>query len=207
MANLSGGNAKYWVGVLYPENMVDNWQDEIGDILEVPFAYCIHDKDMDDAEDERKAHVHLILAFPNTTTYKNAFSVFSKLNAEGRISVNFIEKIINIRQKYEYLIHNTDTCRKKGKHLYDAKERIIGNNFDIGSFEQISIAEKNLMLKELCDVIVKNNYTNFIDFYMDIVSNYDTNYFEILKGYSGFLERLTKGNYQKLQVMIQMNKG
>lgn len=207
MANLSGGNAKYWVGVLYPENMVDNWQDEIGDILEVPFAYCIHDKDMDDVEDERKAHVHLILAFPNTTTYKNAFSVFSKLNAEGRISVNFIEKIINIRQKYEYLIHNTDTCRKKGKHLYDAKERIIGNNFDIGSFEQISIAEKNQMLKELCDVIVNNKYTNFIDFYMYVVSNYDTNYFEILKGYSGFLERLTKGNYQKLQVMIQLNKG
>lgn len=189
--------SKYWVGVLYPENMIETWQDDIGDLLELPFAYCVHDKDFDDVEDKRKIHVHLIVAFPNTTTYKHAFSVFSKLNAVGKVSVNCIEQVINIRQKYEYLIHNTDTCKKKGKHLYDLKERITGNNFDIGSYEQISNAEKNLMLKELCDVICEQNFTNFIDFYMYVVSNYDPNYFEIVKGYSGFLERLTKGNYQK----------
>ena len=198
--------SRHWVGVLYPENMIDNWEDEIGDILELPYAYCIHDKDFDDVDDERKVHVHLIIVFPNTTTYKSAFSVFSKLNASGRVSVNFIERVINIRQKFEYLIHNTDTCKKKNKHLYDIKERIIGNCFDIGSFEQVSAAEKNAMLKELCDVIVQLKFTNFIDFYMYVVSNYDTNYFEILKGYSGFLERLTKGNYQKLQVRLQLNK-
>ena len=189
--------SKYWVGVLYPDNMIDTWQDDIGDLLELPFAYCIHDKDFDDVEDKRKTHVHLIVAFPNTTTYNHAFSVFSKLNAVGKVSVNCIEQVINIRQKYEYLIHNTETCKKKGKYLYDFKERITGNNFDIGSYEQISNAEKNVMLKELCDVICEQNFTNFIDFYMYVVSNYDPNYFEIVKGYSGFLERLTKGNYQK----------
>ena len=198
--------SKYWVGVLYPENMIDCWQEEIGDVLELAYAYCIHDKDTDDVDDERKVHVHLIVAFPNTTTYKHAFSVFSKLNASGRVAVNCIEQVINIRQKYEYLIHNTDTCKKKRKHLYDIKERVTGNNFDIGSFEQISIAEKNAMLKELCDVIVQQNFTNFIDFYMYVVSNYDTNYFEVLKGYSGFLERLTKGNYQKVQVMASVSR-
>lgn len=198
--------SKYWVGVLYPENMIDKWQDDIGDILELPFAYCIHDKDLDDVEDERKAHVHLIVAFPNTTTYKHAFGVFSKLNAPGRVSVNCIEQVINIRQKYEYLIHNTDTSRKKNKHLYDVKERITGNNFDIGSYEQLSMAEKNKMLQELCNLIVQERYTNFIDFYMHVLSNFDDNYFDIVKGYSGFLERLTKGNYQKIQAQALMSK-
>lgn len=194
--------SRHWVGVLYPENMIEDWQEEIGDLLELPFAYCIHDKDLDDVDDERKTHVHLIIVFPNTTTYKSAFSVFSKLNALGKVSVNCIERVINIRQKYEYLIHNTETCKKKGKHLYDVKERISGNNFDIGSFEQISVAEKNAMLQELCNVIVQEQYTNFIDFYMHVMSNFDTNYFEVLKGYSGFLERLTKGNYQKVQSQV-----
>lgn len=198
--------SKYWVGVLYPENMVANWQDEIGDILELPFAYCVHDKDMDDVDDERKVHVHLIIAFPNTTTYNHAFGVFNKLSEQGRHALNKIEQIINIRQKYEYLIHNTDTCKKKGKFLYPTKERITGNNFDIGAYEQISAAEKCAMLKELCNVIVQEKFTNFIDFYMYVISNFDENYFEILKGYSGFLERLTKGNYQKVQVQAQMSR-
>lgn len=198
--------SKYWVGVLYPENMVANWQEEIGDILELPFAYCIHDKDMDDVDDERKVHVHLIIAFPNTTTYNHAFGVFNKLSEQGRSALNKIEQIINIRQKYEYLIHNTDTCKKKGKFLYPTKERIIGNNFDIGAYEQISAAEKCAMLKELCNVIVQEKFTNFIDFYMHVISNFDENYFEVLKGYSGFLERLTKGNYQKVQVQAQMSR-
>lgn len=32
---------------------------------------------------------------------------------------------------YDYLIHDTDKCRKLGKHQYDPSERITGNGFDI----------------------------------------------------------------------------
>lgn len=206
MANQGVGSAKYWVGILYPENMIEDWKECIGDTVEVAYAYCVHDKDLDNDGDDRKVHLHLILAFPNTTTYKNAFSVFSTLNAPGRVCVNTVQKVINIRQKYEYLIHNTDDCRKKNKHLYDVKERITGNNFDIGAFEQISSAEKNKMLLELCNDISQNGFTNFADFYLYVMSNYDDNYFEILKGYSGFLERLTRGNYQKVYMQMQMQK-
>lgn len=205
MAN-SGAKARYWTGVLYPENMRDDWKEEIGDLIQLPYAYCIHDKDTDDAEDGRKVHVHIIIVFPNTTTYKNAFSVYSKLNAEGKVSVNRIENVINIRQMYEYLIHNTETCKKKNKHLYNKQERIVGNLFDIGDYEQVSVAEKNRMLQELCNIIVQENYMNFADFYMYVMTNYDEGYFEVLKGHNGFLERLTKGNYQRYIKMLNMNK-
>lgn len=197
---------KYWVGILYPENMIKNWKDELGDLLQLPYAYCVHDKDLDNDGDDRKVHVHLILTFPNTTTYNHAYKVFSKLNENSRVAVNKIEMIINIRHMYDYLIHDTDDCRKKGKHLYNIKERVTGNNFDIGSYEQLSMAEKNKMLQELCNLIVQEKFTNFIDFYMHVLSNYDDIYFDIIKGYSGFLERLTKGNYQKEQVRASMHK-
>lgn len=188
---------KYWVGILYPENMVDDWQNNIGDLLQLPYAYCVHDKDLDCDGDDRKTHVHLILSFPNTTTYKHAFDVFSKLNAIGRIAINKIEKIVNIRHMYNYLIHDTDDCRKKGKYLYNKSERITGNNFDIGSLEQMSAAEKDKMLIELANEVVVKNFTNFADFYLHVMTNFDDVYFQIVKGYSGFLERLTKGNYQR----------
>lgn len=206
MADSKPGSARYWVGILYPENMVEDWQLKIGDITELPFAYCVHDKDLDNDDDDRKVHVHIILAWPNTTTYNNAFKVFNKLSADGKRALNKIENVVNIRHKYNYLIHDTESCRKQGKHLYDVKERITGNNFDIGAYEQISQAEKDAKLRELANDITNNGYSNFADFYMHVLSNYDNSYFEIVKGYSGFLERLTRGNYQKWVVRMQMSK-
>ena len=191
---------RYWVGVLYPENMVDDWETQIGDLVEVPYSYCIHNTDEDSLSEHRKDHVHLILVWPNPTTYDHAMSVFNRLSADGRKALNRIEGVINIRNKYNYLIHDTETCRKVGKKLYPPEARKTGNNFDIGAYEQLSVSEKNDMCKELCKVIIDNGFTNFTDFFMYVLSNYeDSNYFEILKSNSGLFERLTKGNFQKWQ--------
>ena len=44
-ANAGETKVKLWEGICYPENMRDDWQDEIDDILQVPFAYAVHDID------------------------------------------------------------------------------------------------------------------------------------------------------------------
>lgn len=41
-ANAGETKVKLWEGICYPENMRDDWQDEIDDILQVPFAYAVH---------------------------------------------------------------------------------------------------------------------------------------------------------------------
>lgn len=196
--------ARYWVGVLYLENMVENWETDIGDLIQLPYAYCIHNLDKDAESEHRKDHVHIIIVFPNTTTYNNAMNVFSVLSADGKRALNTCQSIISIRQMYEYLIHNTEGCKKKNKYLYDSSCRITGNCFDIGSYEQVSIAEKNDMCKELCDLIIDMQFCNFSDFYLYAMQKYDdTNYFEVLKTYSGLLERLTRGNYLKYKKEIE----
>lgn len=198
--------AKYWQAIMYPENMIDDWQDEISNLLQVPYAYCIHDKDLEkDNKTPRKIHIHIITAYSNTTTENHALKVFQKLQKDGCCAIpnNHIEDVINIRHAYDYLIHDTEDCKKKHKFLYPVSERIIGNNFDIGNFEQLGTAQKNDMARELCDVIIEKGYCNFSDFYMDIITNFDTSYFEILKTNSGLFERLTKGNYQKLKFTME----
>lgn len=69
--------------------------------------------------------------------------------------------------------------------------------FDIGDYEQISQADKDRMLKELCDFVIDNNLTNFADVYVQIVAQFDSSYFSILKSYSGLLERITRGLFLK----------
>lgn len=189
--------ARYWVGVCYPENMVDDWEIRIGDIVELPFAYCKHTVDIDSMSEHRKDHVHIILVFPNTTTYNHAYNAFNKLAVKGKKCLPWCEPVINIRSKYEYLIHNTETAKKQGKYLYQPIDRITGNNFDIGNYEQLSQADKDKMLRDICDYIFDHKITNFADLYMLTMSDLGTEYFEIIKTYSGFLERLTKGIFLK----------
>lgn len=197
--------AKYWQAIMYPENMIDDWFEEIYNLVQVPFAYCIHNQCSDKVGNKRKIHVHIILAFPNTTTYNHALKVFKRLEKNGCCAIpnDIIEEVINIRHAYDYLIHDTKDCEKKHKFKYALSDRITGNNFDIGNFEQLGTAQKNDMARELCDVIIEKGYCNFSDFYLDIVSNFDTSYFEILKTNSGLFERLTKGNYQKLKFTLE----
>lgn len=188
---------KYWIGVLYLENMRDDWRDVIDDVLQLPYAYCVHNCDVDSMSEHRKDHVHLIVAFPNTTTYNHAFNIMSELSKRNHRALNKIEYCKSIRRCYEYLIHNTDTCKKQGKYLYDSSCRVIGNGFDIGLYEQVSLEDKTKMCKELCDIIVAKHYTNFIDFYTYVTCNMDIAYFDIIRCYSGLYERLMKGNYLK----------
>lgn len=198
MAKLN--KARFWTGVLYQENMLSDWRDKLPDIVQVPFAYCEHTKDVDAKSEHRKDHVHLILAMPNTTTYNHVLGIMNLLSAEGCKAVNKVEAVISIRHCYDYLIHDTETCRKQKKHLYDASDRITGNNFDIGAFEQLGVKERNDILQELCALIIREGITNFADFYSLVMTEYDdSSYFEVIKGYSGLLERLTKGNYQRSQ--------
>lgn len=190
--------SKYWTVVMYQENMVSDWRDTIGDRLQLPYAYCEHDLDHDSKSEHRKDHVHIIIAFPNTTTYNHVMRVFASLNAEGEKAFNKVEIVHNMRHMYEYLIHNTETCRKQKKELYPASARITGNLFDIGAFEQLSQADKQAMVRELCDSIYAEHITNFADFYMFATTNFSDEYFELLMTYSGLFERLTKGMYLKL---------
>ena len=73
-------DAKYWVGVGYPESMRPDWKEVIGETLQLPYAYCVHDKDKTGHNGDRKEHVHIMIVFPNTTTYKHALSVMNGLS-------------------------------------------------------------------------------------------------------------------------------
>lgn len=191
--------AKYWVGIVWLRSMVEDWQEQIGDIVQLPFCYCIHDQDKDQADQERGKHAHLILCFPNTTTYSYAMKVYNRLSSPGNKCCNKIEEIVGFRNQYNYLIHDTDAARAAGKHQYSPDERISGNNFDVGLYEQITQADKDEALKEMIALIKEKKLFNMLDFY-DVIVDHEkaTIYLDVLKSYSGLLQKILDGHYQRL---------
>lgn len=197
------GKNRQWWAVLYPENMLPDWKDRIEDVVQLPFAYCVHDKglQLEELDEERKQHVHLILVWPAPTTYKHAMEVFDGLSAPGRKALSSCKPVYWAQRAYNYLIHDTDDCRKKGKYQFRPEERITGNNYDIGDYIQISLEEKNEMFDALTAFILDNNIRNFADFV-----EYSAKAFadkkeilrEVVRGHSSYFERLVKGCYHRV---------
>lgn len=192
------GEQRMYEGILYPENMRPDWRTCIEDTLQLPFAYCIHDKDLqNDEKEQRKIHVHCILVFPNTTTKKKAITVLNKLSLPGKTCCSTAEAVISIRKAYDYLIHDTDECREKKKHLYSEEERIIGNNFDIGQLVQLSTAEKQAMKMEIRQLVYDESLHNFIDLDFLVGERLGSQYLEILSQYSNYFFKLVNGMWKK----------
>lgn len=192
--------ARYWVAVMYPENMIDDWQEEIAEKLQKPFAYCIHDKCVDSEGKHRKDHVHIMLVYGAPTTYKNAMSVFKELEKPGCVALNKCERVIGVRYMYNYLIHDTEESRKKKKHPYSPSERIEGNGFDIGSYEQISLHDKASIKKTIRSAISEQHIFNFYDLDEYVATQMSDEAYDVFTGNQGYFANLVRGYYNKIKL-------
>jgi hypothetical protein len=104
------------------------------------YAYILHDKDKQPDSDElKKPHYHFLVQF--TRTQRGAW--FKAFGTDD-MGIVFYERCTIPKSHYDYLIHDTPTCRKQGKHLYDPAERVSTiENLDTPEKDgQSSITEK-----------------------------------------------------------------
>lgn len=199
MSRKSGESAKYWQGICYPENMVDDWETEIYRLIQKPFAYCRHSKDKLVGTGERKDHVHLIIVWEAPTTKSWALYVFNRLSNGKNNCCSTVEACIDIRNCYDYLIHDTEDARKKNKYLYEESDRITGNGFDIGAYEQINAVDKIKMTIELQNFIEENDIVDYFTLGKMIAKYFDLKYYQLYKESSGHFKGLVNGYWQYRQ--------
>lgn len=199
MAREAGESAKYWEGILYQENMIENWKDEICRKIQRPFVYCEHSKDKMVKEGERKNHLHLIIAWDAPTTKSWALYVMNTLSKQGETCCPVIEPCRDIRNCYDYLIHDTEDARKKGKYQYLPEDRVEGNGFDIGCYEQISSTDKIVMSIEIQNFIYEHDITDYFELCVLVAELLGVKYYQIIKETSGHFGKLVNGYWQYRQ--------
>lgn len=193
--------ARMWCGVLYIENMDMNKFESRLERLGYPGAYCIHDRDLDDKGKLRKAHMHLMLIFSNTTTGRHVMNIFNEFSADGKRCCSTAEQVYNVRNMYEYLIHNTKDCRKKGKVPYDPSERHEFNNFDIGLYEQVSNEMIEACDLEISEVIRSYRIISFenLDAWIRFMSTKERAYLEAFRRNRWYYCKLCDSVYQTMK--------
>lgn len=187
--------AREWCFIVWLDNVVPDWERRL-QYLQLPYCYCIHDKDHDSVGNPRKLHAHVVVVASNTTTRKFMLtSINSILSLPGSKCCNTVFAVLNIRWMYNYLIHDTVEARKEGKYLYDPSDRHECNGFDIGILEQLSVAEQRQMRKELSLYIIEHNFFDYTSAYLAVMTDFDDRYLDIMTTSSSHFERITKGNY------------
>ena len=101
------------------------------------YAYILHDKCLDENGEPKKPHYHFVVRLQRN----QRGSWFKQFSTEDLGQVYY--KPISFPQgAYDYLIHDTDDCRKKGKRLYDPSERISTIDDFTNDDKKISNTEK-----------------------------------------------------------------
>lgn len=152
-----------WVAVLYTENLKDSWKSSISDVLPCAFAYCVHQPE----EENLKEHVHVMMIFNGPVSEVSVKSTVALLDKDVTkpACASKIQRVLNVKSMYDYLIHADTESKLNGKIQYDPSERICGNGFNIEDYDHnTKKSMKNARLRWICNLIIKNqDLTNLRD--------------------------------------------
>lgn len=85
------------------------------------YAFCTHDRDFTQDGDVKKIHTHLLLYFDERVSSSYVAFWFHTLE------IKIISRS-NVSNEWNYLIHDSDNCRKEKKFLYSLDDRKTDNS-------------------------------------------------------------------------------
>ncbi|HFD1682750.1 TPA: replication protein [Enterococcus faecium] len=143
--------ARHFGFLLYPDSIPENWREQL-ESLGVSMAVSpLHDKDKNSDGTLKKPHYHVIYIARNPVTIE---SVRKKIKRKlGNSSVAHIEVIDHIKGSYEYLTHESKDAKAKNKYVYDKKDILHINDFDIDRYVTLDESQKKELRNQLFDLI------------------------------------------------------
>ena len=155
---------RYWKCVFYPESLPNEWLDFMRN-TDLPFCVGpLHDKDINEDQDGtlKKAHYHIIIAYNNTTTWKNVKESICDALGQPRPMPSD-----NIKLAYRYLSH----LDNPEKYQYDENDIKCYNGFNIHDYIQLSSDEVKRLMNETTQLIRENGITEYSDLIFSLMDN------------------------------------
>lgn len=161
--------ATYFTFLLYPESIPDNWI-ELLESTGLQMAISpLHNRDktekkelLEQGQKFKKEHYHVIYIAKNAITPEAVRNRIKRLL--GDKSVNMVQPIAtSVVNAYLYLTHESKDAIAKKKHVYDKKDIIHLNNFDVDRFEMFDVHEKRDMINSITEIIRAYELINVIE--------------------------------------------
>lgn len=109
-----------------------------------------------------KPHYHVIYIAKNPVTADSVRKKIQKiLGCDALAEVKIIAT--SVRNMYDYLTHESVDAIAKKKHVYDKKDILCLNNFDIDRYDELDAADKKELFYEILNLILSENLKNIIE--------------------------------------------
>ena len=164
MSNSKNLKGRHWAFLIYPESAPKNWYDMLVETGCEIAVSPLHDKDSETEESEemKKAHYHVIISYPNTTTYSNIKRIVDTFNSP-------IPQIIySIKGAWRYFTH----MDHPHKYQYDINEIKYINGFDIDSITVLTATQKYKIKKDIIKYIKDNKIRYYVQLLEKLMENY-----------------------------------
>ncbi|EGO7794233.1 replication protein RepB, partial [Enterococcus faecalis] len=108
----------------------------------------------------KKPHYHVIYIARNPVTIE---SVRNKIKRKlGNSSIAHVEILDYIKGSYEYLTHESKDAIAKKKHIYDKKNILHINDFDLDRYITLDESQKRELKNQLLQIIRKKHLVNVL---------------------------------------------
>lgn len=148
-----------------------------------------------------KPHYHVIYVAKNNVTADSVRKKFQ--NILGRDALAEVKIIAtSVRNMYDYLTHESVDAIAKKKHVYDKKDILCLNNFDIDRYDELDSADKKELFYNILDLVLDYGFRNIIELERFIFENGSeigitiNNFRNVIDGKSSMLRLYFDGAYQ-----------
>ena len=136
--------------VVYPESAPTNWKSILEEHCVPAFISPLHNKDVDDEDNLKKEHYHVMILFEGCKTKEQAKEIFDSIGGVG------VEAVKNSRAYARYLCH----LDNKDKFQYDINDVISLSGADYNTM--ISLAkDKYTAIGEMIEFCLANDMISY----------------------------------------------
>lgn len=152
---MSKGNkstrTRNWTVVVYPESLPEEWIELLNSFNIEYIISPLHDSDTNGAEEEKKAHYHVLLMFGGVKTYDQVKELIKPLNCPAP------QKVHNAKSLVRYFLH----LDHPDKHQYNKNDLVTYGGVDISEMLRPSASERYELIAEMIEFIRVEGITEF----------------------------------------------
>lgn len=145
----------HWTFLVYPDSAPKNWIDILTETgCEIAIS-PLHEFDIDNEEsgELKKPHWHIILSYPNSTTYNTIKAITDKTNSP-------IPKLLNsVKGMLRYFTH----MDHPHKHQYKKEDIQLLNGFEMDKYVPLTLSQKYKIKKDIFQYIKDHKIKYYVE--------------------------------------------
>ena len=163
-AKRAGQRTRNWAVIFYPEDLPEDWMEQVDGLLVKWIQSPLHDRDFNPDGEPKKVHYHTLFMFDSIKTQDQVAEIFKDLFGESEsgsiVGVATPQRVTDRCGVVRYMAH----LDNPNKAQYDPAEIIGHNGADPAEIMRYSATEKREMVVAMEEFIEQNDITELADF-------------------------------------------